>query len=151
MITSNRTQSPLADAVLYLARNYVQIFAFTGGNAPARNAVTTAFADAHPEYRVVAGFSSGATSDIISALANLESVIVSELEDLEALITITGLGGVVFCVVTDEEDQGTAEADGFQYWDYDQYIDFDSTGVDGAVAQVEQHIRPLAGTSRVGV
>lgn len=142
MTTLNSTQTPLADAVMYLARGYVNLIAFTGGNAPARNAVTSAYAAVNPEHSVITAFSSSAKSTIVNTLGSLKSVIVAELEDLDALVTVTGLGGVVICVVTDEENQGTAEEDGFQYWDrYDLYIDFDATGTDGAVAQIEQYLQ----------
>lgn len=139
MTTLNSNQSPLSDAVRYLSYGYVDLIAFTGGNASARDAVSRAYAAAYPDHNVIAGISSGAKPAIISALGDLKSVIVTELEDLETLVTITGLGGFVVNVNTDQEDQGTAEEDGFQYWDrHDLYIDFDSTGVDGAVAQIEQ-------------
>lgn len=142
MTTFNSIQSPLADAVMYLARGYVDLIAFTGGNASARNAVSSAYAAANPKYSVIPAFSSGAKSDIINALGDLKPVIVSELEVLETLVTVTGLGGVVINVNTDEEDQGTSEEDGFQYWDrHDLYIDFDAVGVHGAVAQIEQYLQ----------
>lgn len=142
MTTFESTQSPLADAVMYLERGYVDLIAFTGGNANARDAVSSAYIAANPQYSVISGVSSRAESDVINALGELKTVVVPDLEDLRTLVTITGLGGVVINVSTVEEDQGTSEEDGFQYWSrHDLYIDFDAAGAHGAIAQIEQHLQ----------
>lgn len=142
MTPTESTQNMLADAVWYLERGYVDLIAFTGGNASARNAVSSAYIAANPRYSVISGVSSRAESDVIDALGDVKSVVVTELENLRTLVTITGLGGVVVNVSTVEEDQGTAEEDGFRFWSrHDLDIDFDSVGAHGAVAQIEQHLQ----------
>lgn len=140
MNTTLDLEKTLADALFNLDRRYVWLIGFaTDGTTEAR-AVVEEFMRQNPEYRVID--SPFQLPLLAETLANVESVVVPEVQDIAAAVIIEGLGGTLVRLV--REDQDTAAPEGHSPLAFMPRVTtvFVDAAVDSAVERVNQtHFR----------